>query len=318
MYYVSKNGNDTTGDGSATNPFVSIQKAHDIALAYNSGANGTTIVIGPGVYSETLALTRPNTKYMGMGGSKSWGTQINGAVSYIPNGVYNGNSVPNSTITFEDMFFYPSSASVDAITMGGSSCGGGLYLNNVKIYNTGGRGVVISNSANAGTNPNRFYADKLDMTITNSYDGLTIANCGVATITNSMNLAVATGAVFNVTSGNMTMASCNMFSTGNTVAKVSGTGTVVSIGQSTFNNSTYTDGDGLNVGSGAIAFLNGVNFALKTGVSAAAGFAVKGISGSVVEYAYLTFFNSTGGSPINNRMSTAMTRVAFTAAVTAA
>ena len=316
MYYVSKNGNDTTGDGSAINPFVSIQKAHDAALAYNTGGNGATIIIGSGVYSETLALTRPNTKYMGMGGSKSWGTRVNGAVTYIPNGVYNGNS-PNSTITFEDMFFYPSSASVDAITMAGSDYAGGLYLNNVRIYNENGRGVVINNTA-SGSNPNRFYADNLDMTIRGAYDGLTISNCGVANITNSMNLTATTGAVFNLTSGYLTIASCNMFSEGITVAKISGAGTILSIGQSTFNNSTYTDGDGLTVGAYSYAFLVGVNFALKTGVSAAAGYAVKGVTGSVTQYAYLTFFNSTGGTPTNNRMSTAMTRVPFTTAVVAA
>ena len=133
-----------------------------------------------------------------------------------------------------------------------------------------------------------------------------------------MNLSVNTGSVFNLTSGYLTIASCNMFGTGSTVAKVSGAGTILSIGQSTFNNSTYTDGDGLTVGAYSYAFLNSVNFALKTGVSTATGYAVKGVAGSVTQYAYLTFFNSTGGAPVNNRMSTAMTRAAFTTAIVAA
>lgn len=58
--YVGKNGNDTTGDGSANLPFLTVQKAIDTATS------GTAIFIFPGTYTENLNfkagvyLTAPN------------------------------------------------------------------------------------------------------------------------------------------------------------------------------------------------------------------------------------------------------------------
>ena len=48
--YVGKNGNDTTGDGSANSPYLTIGKAITVATA------GTTVYIFPGSYSESLTL----------------------------------------------------------------------------------------------------------------------------------------------------------------------------------------------------------------------------------------------------------------------
>jgi hypothetical protein len=48
--YVSKGGNDTTGDGSANFPYLTIQKAIDTATS------GTTIFPFPGTYTENLTL----------------------------------------------------------------------------------------------------------------------------------------------------------------------------------------------------------------------------------------------------------------------
>ena len=48
--YVAKNGNDTTGDGSANAPYLTISRAILIASA------GTTIFIWPGTYTENIAL----------------------------------------------------------------------------------------------------------------------------------------------------------------------------------------------------------------------------------------------------------------------
>lgn len=48
--YVSKNGNDTTGDGSAGSPYLTVSKAITVATA------GTTIFIFPGTYAENLTF----------------------------------------------------------------------------------------------------------------------------------------------------------------------------------------------------------------------------------------------------------------------
>jgi hypothetical protein len=48
--YVGKNGNDTTGDGSASKPYLNIQSA------INSATSGTTIFIFPGTYTENLTF----------------------------------------------------------------------------------------------------------------------------------------------------------------------------------------------------------------------------------------------------------------------
>jgi hypothetical protein len=48
--YVGKNGNDSTGNGSANKPYLTIQKA------INSANSGTTIFVFPGTYTENLTL----------------------------------------------------------------------------------------------------------------------------------------------------------------------------------------------------------------------------------------------------------------------
>lgn len=48
--YVSKGGNDSTGDGSANLPFATVQHAIDIATS------GTAVFIFPGSYSESITL----------------------------------------------------------------------------------------------------------------------------------------------------------------------------------------------------------------------------------------------------------------------
>lgn len=48
--YVGKNGSDTDGDGSANSPYLTVQKAIDVAIA------GTTIFIWPGTYAENVTF----------------------------------------------------------------------------------------------------------------------------------------------------------------------------------------------------------------------------------------------------------------------
>lgn len=56
MIYVSVTGSDTAGNGSSTNPDATI--SHAISAA---PANGATVIVGAGVYSEMINITKPIT-----------------------------------------------------------------------------------------------------------------------------------------------------------------------------------------------------------------------------------------------------------------
>ena len=56
IIYVSVAGSDTAGNGSSTNPYATI--SHAISAAPASGA---TVIVGAGVYSEMINITKPIT-----------------------------------------------------------------------------------------------------------------------------------------------------------------------------------------------------------------------------------------------------------------
>jgi hypothetical protein len=69
-YYVSKDGNDTTGNGTLTNTYLTINKAIDVA------SNGDGVVILPGEYAEVNRETNeftysPLTSYMVLSNTKA-------------------------------------------------------------------------------------------------------------------------------------------------------------------------------------------------------------------------------------------------------
>ena len=58
-YYVKKTGNDSTGDGSSGNPWLTIQHGHD------QMADGDTLYVDPGSYNERLVTTKSNITISG-------------------------------------------------------------------------------------------------------------------------------------------------------------------------------------------------------------------------------------------------------------
>lgn len=61
--YVDKDGNDSTGDGTSSNPYKSIAKATSV------GASGNNIILGNGVWEEQRTLNSKAFKWWGSGGT---------------------------------------------------------------------------------------------------------------------------------------------------------------------------------------------------------------------------------------------------------
>jgi len=81
VYFVTKTGNDATADGSVTLPYLTIAAALAVAGA------GETILVGPGVYAETLALvTSINIGEMARGSVTIQDAVVGGAVVTITPG----------------------------------------------------------------------------------------------------------------------------------------------------------------------------------------------------------------------------------------
>src|ERR1700722_10649996 len=81
ILYVGKAGNDTTGDGSFDNPYLTINKANTVLKNKTLGPSGQlwSILIGPGTYSENIAII-PNASYLGFDES-AISTIINGSIT---------------------------------------------------------------------------------------------------------------------------------------------------------------------------------------------------------------------------------------------
>ncbi len=77
LVYVGRAGNDTTGDGSFDNPFASIGKAM-ASITTATPATPFTIVLGPGTYTEDVAL-KPSVSIVGI--DPIYTSEINGNVS---------------------------------------------------------------------------------------------------------------------------------------------------------------------------------------------------------------------------------------------
>lgn len=121
--YVAKNGNDTTGDGSAGSPYLTISKAITVATA------GITVFIFPGTYTENLTL--------------KVGVNLTCPVQY---GVYvigNHTATGTGTIICDNIVFQnaSSAASGTTLTVSGSTAINlqfyGSYINSFSLSGAG-------------------------------------------------------------------------------------------------------------------------------------------------------------------------------------
>ena len=123
--YVSKRGSDTTGNGTAQNPYASIAKATSVATA------NTNIMLDDGVWSQQRTLNNRAFRWWGNGV-----TEINDSSVFMT--IYSGETAYWLKVDYATQRVYPNSTfyncNVNNINQGGGS--------STKAYNT-----RISNSS---------------------------------------------------------------------------------------------------------------------------------------------------------------------------
>jgi hypothetical protein len=189
-YYVSKDGNDSTGNGSIEKPYLSISAA---ITAVNSEADNVSVMInvGPGQYNENLTIIKPNIGLKGSIVGSTRTTRINGRVTINPRSSTGG--VFANYYTIENMSIV--SASTNVLEYTGSHTGN-LYLKECMIYTSsaGVKGLVFSNTTGmkvnvfrcdiniaSGGNSNAIYTEA-GSDVTGSFNNCNIYGRTVATI----------------------------------------------------------------------------------------------------------------------------------------
>ena len=101
--YVDKDGNDSTGNGTSSNPYKSIAKATSV------GTSGNNIILGNGVWEEQRTLNGKYFNFYGCG--MTW---IKGSVT--PMEIYNGDTFTKIKIT------NPSISSISNLAVSFNEC----------------------------------------------------------------------------------------------------------------------------------------------------------------------------------------------------
>jgi hypothetical protein len=296
--FVSKTGNDTTGDGSISKPFLTIQKAHDNALTVVADGALATILVFPGVYSGAVSVSRPRTVIVGFGGSTGAGTTINGSVTYNPSTTLNGNEF-NTILGLCDVMVNPSAG--DAITMTGVNAGL-LELRNVKIamQNAGQRAILVNGTSVTASPMHWVNVDikvasgstaAVDLLNVSGYARNFVSECGA-----SPAIIMRSGKIY--------------LSNGGLEAN-NATGAVSVLGGTLVVEGMYVTNDSLNADVAVVA--NGGTFASLASTiysNGSTGFAVKGVAGATFQYINTGFVGST-------QISAAMTTLAAPSTPTA-
>lgn len=150
-YYVSKDGDDSTGNGSLEKPYLTITAALNVV---NNEADNVPVVINisPGQYNEILTIIKPNICLKGstIGSTKT--SRINGRITINPRSSSGG--VYANYYTFENLSIVSGSTHVIGYT---GSHTGYLYLNDCMLYTStaGVKGMAFTNTTSAKVNINK-------------------------------------------------------------------------------------------------------------------------------------------------------------------
>lgn len=218
--YVSKNGDDTSGNGSINSPFLTVSAA---LVQANTYADTTPVIIhiSPGAYAENITVIKPNICLKGstIGSTKT--IRLDGTCTINPRSSNGG--IYSNYYTFENIAFIGYTNNKVFEYTGNHT--GYLYIKDCNIYtaNTNVKGLVFTNTVSMKIN---------------------ITNCDINVATGGDSNTIYTEAG-SLVSGSFN--NCNIY--GRTVATISINGTT-NIGF----NYCYID----NIGSEVIELKNSV------------------------------------------------------------
>lgn len=147
-YYVCKDGNDSTGNGSIEKPYLTITAALN-AANLETDTTGVVINISPGQYGENLEIVKPNIILKGNGHGSTKITRINGKVTINPRSSNGG--VYSNYYVFENLSIV---SSVDHVMGYTGNHTGYLYLKECMLYTStaGVKGLSFTNTTSMKVN----------------------------------------------------------------------------------------------------------------------------------------------------------------------
>jgi hypothetical protein len=200
--YVAKSGNDTTGDGSANLPYLTVSKA------LSSASAGTTIFIFPGTYSESITLvagvnlTSPvklGVYIVGNHTSNFSGTVI---IENIVFSSTSGNTLSFSGTSAQNLQFLESSvnaAAGDSINWANTNSSSKILLEDCTVnVTTSGSSARCFYSAT--TAAGALIANRTTFKLANSYDNVCIALNGAVSFTHTSDVIYGQVTVANTAS----------------------------------------------------------------------------------------------------------------------
>jgi hypothetical protein len=153
-FFVSKTGNDTTGDGSISLPFLTIQKALNVRYTFAT-SDMYEIFIFAGTYAETINVANTSgstsiTAYTSSPSNGIYTVNIDGSIYFgggtganttfsnirFPNSAWNNDTQGLSNLYFRNCYFNGS------ITTASYVLGGSLHLIDCTIENSGVSQVI--------------------------------------------------------------------------------------------------------------------------------------------------------------------------------
>jgi hypothetical protein len=306
---VDPDGNDTTGNGGPNNPFQTIQAAHDYAVTNINPDKRVIVKINAGEYTENLTVTRTRTSFVGLTEGISKATRLSGTLTIITSASVGSSA--DDMVSFENLII---SANSNVITLAGSFAHTTLFKDSQVITSSSAsKCLEVINDSDDGNRvyiTNCIFSNKESSDNTIDFFNTAYANIDGITIFNgtgkAMNItttdAVIANARFESASGATTMIGANSsFNIGKPALSLANSWIV----------NPSVNGNGVEIANGAIVNVGQVAFSVGTAVGT--GFAVKGVSGAV-------FVNGNNliVSGTNNKISTAITRVALSTSFTPA
>ena len=151
VLYVTKNGDDVIGDGSFSNPFLTVKKGAQEAQLIASASNPTTVKVLDGVYDEVnpILLTSATSRWVTIQGSQEQSTivrpTVNGQALFdmTSANAFDGPALSRLTLQGQN------NGGTDYKTvLGGDlvrTSGDGIFFTDKVIYRDGNRGVNSGN-----------------------------------------------------------------------------------------------------------------------------------------------------------------------------